>query len=78
MSLPFISVKAGQMASCPECNQIQSDPVEDYLPANRSTMNDRCEGCHIGLRFERTSLGEYQIHARYTRAELVEMRRTLG
>lgn len=78
MSLPSIKLKAGQIACCPDCNQPQSDSVEDYLPLTKSTMDDRCESCHIGLRFLRTAPGEFEVHARYTQAELLERRRTLG
>jgi hypothetical protein len=78
VSLPSIKLKSGQMACCPDCKQLQSDQVEDYLPPTKDTMNDRCEGCGIGLRFLRTAPDEYEVHARYTQAELQEMRRTLG
>lgn len=78
MSLPSVTLKAGQLACCPDCKQTQSDPVEDYLSPTQSAVNDRCESCHISLRFVRTSPGEYEIHARQTKAELLELRRTLG
>jgi hypothetical protein len=77
MSLPSVTLKAGQLACCPDCKQPQSDPVEDYLSATQSAVNDRCESCHISLRFIRTESGEVEIHARQTRAELLEQRRTL-
>ena len=78
MSLTSIKLKAGQIACCPACKQPQSDPVEDYLTVTKSTMDDRCESCHIGLRFVRTAPGEFEVHARYTQTELLERRRTLG
>jgi hypothetical protein len=76
MSLPSVKLKAGQLACCPDCKQPQSDPVEDYFPMGKSSVNDHCEGCGMGLQLVRTSPGEYEIHARQTRAELLELNRT--
>jgi hypothetical protein len=78
MSLPSVTLKAGEMACCPDCKQPQSDLIEDYLAMTRSTTTDHCESCHIGLRIVRLASGDFEVQARHTRAEILELRRPLG
>lgn len=70
-TLPSISLKRGQNAYCPECKADQGDPIEDFFALGKSSVQDRCGGCGVNLRFLSHSDTEFEVKALKSKASLI-------